>query len=106
MTRARKGLILARLHYLAAATVGAVQVGEAALRERAMSALAFVGIPDKAHMIARSLPYGHQRPLPPAPTRPPPKLREARSGRVCAFSVPRLNCADRIGSPGCAISLR
>ena len=35
--------------------------GEAALRARAMSALAFVGLPDKAHMIARSLPYGHQR---------------------------------------------
>lgn len=35
--------------------------GEAALRARAMSALAFVGMPDKAHMIARSLPYGHQR---------------------------------------------
>ena len=35
--------------------------GEAALRERAMSALAFVGMPDKAHMMARSLPYGHQR---------------------------------------------
>ena len=38
-----------------------IRRGEAALRERAMSALAFVGMPDKAHMIARSLPYGHQR---------------------------------------------
>ena len=35
--------------------------GEAALRERAMSALAFVGMQDKAQMIVRNLPYGHQR---------------------------------------------
>lgn len=35
--------------------------GEAALRERAMSALAFVGMQDKAEMIVRNLPYGHQR---------------------------------------------
>lgn len=35
--------------------------GERALRERAMSALQFVGMPDRAHMIVRNLPYGHQR---------------------------------------------
>ena len=35
--------------------------GEAALRDRAMSALAFVGMQDKAQMIVRNLPYGHQR---------------------------------------------
>ena len=35
--------------------------GEAALRERAMSALAFVGMHDKAPLIVRNLPYGHQR---------------------------------------------
>lgn len=34
---------------------------DAALRARAMSALAFVGMPDKAHMLAKNLPYGHQR---------------------------------------------
>ncbi|WP_050466981.1 branched-chain amino acid ABC transporter ATP-binding protein/permease [Herbaspirillum chlorophenolicum] len=32
-----------------------------ALRERALSALKFVGISDKAELIARNLPYGHQR---------------------------------------------
>lgn len=35
--------------------------GEAALRERTMSALAFVGMQDKAQMIVKNLPYGHQR---------------------------------------------
>jgi len=35
--------------------------GSAALRGRAMSALQFVGLEDKAHAIVRSLPYGHQR---------------------------------------------
>jgi branched-chain amino acid transport system permease protein len=35
--------------------------GGAALRGRAMSALQFVGLEDKAHAIVRSLPYGHQR---------------------------------------------
>ena len=35
--------------------------GEEALRERAMSALAFVGMQDKAQMIVKNLPYGHQR---------------------------------------------
>ena len=35
--------------------------GEEALRERAMSALAFVGMRDKAQTIVRNLPYGHQR---------------------------------------------
>ena len=35
--------------------------GEAALRERAMAALEFVGMREKAHLVARSLPYGHQR---------------------------------------------
>ena len=35
--------------------------GEEALRERAMSSLAFVGMQDKAQMIVRNLPYGHQR---------------------------------------------
>ncbi len=35
--------------------------GERALRERAMSALQFVGLADRAHMIVRNLPYGHQR---------------------------------------------
>ena len=38
-----------------------IEPGEAALHERAMSALAFVGMQDKAHMIVRNLPYGHQR---------------------------------------------
>ena len=35
--------------------------GEEALRDRAMSALAFVRMQDKAQMIVRNLPYGHQR---------------------------------------------
>ena len=35
--------------------------GEGALRERAMSALQFVGLADRAHVIVRNLPYGHQR---------------------------------------------
>jgi branched-chain amino acid transport system permease protein len=35
--------------------------GNRALRARAMSALAFVGLADRAHMIVRNLPYGHQR---------------------------------------------
>jgi branched-chain amino acid transport system permease protein len=34
---------------------------EAALRERAMSALGFVGMADRADAIVKSLPYGHQR---------------------------------------------
>ncbi len=32
-----------------------------ALRARAMSALQFVGLADRAHVIGRNLPYGHQR---------------------------------------------
>jgi len=35
--------------------------GDKALRDRAMSALQFVGMADRAHMIVRNLPYGHQR---------------------------------------------
>ena len=35
--------------------------GEEALLERALSALAFVGMQDKAQVIVRNLPYGHQR---------------------------------------------
>ena len=35
--------------------------GEAALRVRAISALAFVGMQDKSQMIVKNLPYGHQR---------------------------------------------
>lgn len=35
--------------------------GYRALRARAMSALAFVGLADRAHVIVRNLPYGHQR---------------------------------------------
>ena len=35
--------------------------GRDALVNRALSALDFVGIPDRAHVIVRSLPYGHQR---------------------------------------------
>ncbi len=38
-----------------------IERGGAALRARAMSALEFVGLPDKADTIVRSLPYGHQR---------------------------------------------
>jgi branched-chain amino acid transport system permease protein len=35
--------------------------GDKALRDRAMSALQFVGLADRAHVIVRNLPYGHQR---------------------------------------------
>jgi branched-chain amino acid transport system permease protein len=35
--------------------------GDKALRARAMSALGFVGLADRAHVIVRNLPYGHQR---------------------------------------------
>lgn len=38
-----------------------IERGSAALRGRAMSALDFVGLADKADTIVRSLPYGHQR---------------------------------------------
>ncbi len=38
-----------------------IEPGGAALRARAMSALHFVGLADKADAIVRSLPYGHQR---------------------------------------------
>lgn len=38
-----------------------IEPGNAALRARALSALRFVGLADKADAIARSLPYGHQR---------------------------------------------
>lgn len=38
-----------------------IERGEVALRERALSALAFVGMADRAHVIVKSLPYGHQR---------------------------------------------
>jgi branched-chain amino acid transport system permease protein len=38
-----------------------IEHGGAALRARAMSALDFVGLADKADTIVRSLPYGHQR---------------------------------------------
>ena len=38
-----------------------IEPGAKALRERAMSALQFVGLADKADTIVRSLPYGHQR---------------------------------------------
>ena len=38
-----------------------IERGGAALRARAMSALDFVGLADKADTIVRSLPYGHQR---------------------------------------------
>jgi branched-chain amino acid transport system permease protein len=39
----------------------AIAPGNAALRERAMSALEFVGLADQAGAIVRSLPYGYQR---------------------------------------------
>jgi branched-chain amino acid transport system permease protein len=39
----------------------AIPKTEAALRERAMSALGFVGMADRADAIVKSLPYGHQR---------------------------------------------
>jgi branched-chain amino acid transport system permease protein len=35
--------------------------GDAALRERALSALEFVGLRDRAAVVARNLPYGHRR---------------------------------------------
>jgi branched-chain amino acid transport system permease protein len=38
-----------------------IEPGGAALHARAMSALQFVGLADKADSIVRSLPYGHQR---------------------------------------------
>ena len=38
-----------------------IEAGGAALRARAMSALQFVGLADKADVVVRSLPYGHQR---------------------------------------------
>ncbi|HKQ23433.1 MAG TPA: branched-chain amino acid ABC transporter ATP-binding protein/permease [Burkholderiales bacterium] len=38
-----------------------IEPGRPALRMRAMSALQFVGLADKADAIVRSLPYGHQR---------------------------------------------
>jgi len=38
-----------------------IEPGNAALRARALSALRFVGLADKADAIVRSLPYGHQR---------------------------------------------
>jgi branched-chain amino acid transport system permease protein len=38
-----------------------IEPGRAALRTRAMSALQFVGLAEKADAIVRSLPYGHQR---------------------------------------------
>ena len=38
-----------------------IEPGGTALRARAMSALQFVGLADKADAIVRSLPYGHQR---------------------------------------------
>ena len=38
-----------------------LQAGHESLRQRALSAMEFVGILDRAHMIVRNLPYGHQR---------------------------------------------
>ena len=38
-----------------------IERGEAALRQRALSALAFVGLLDRADRVVKSLPYGHQR---------------------------------------------
>ncbi len=38
-----------------------IPAGSKALRDRAMSALQFVGLADRAHVIVRNLPYGHQR---------------------------------------------
>ena len=38
-----------------------LQPGHAALRERALSALGFVGMADRANLIVKNLPYGHQR---------------------------------------------
>lgn len=38
-----------------------IPAGSKALQDRAMSALHFVGLADRAHVIVRNLPYGHQR---------------------------------------------
>ncbi|MEO8631675.1 MAG: ATP-binding cassette domain-containing protein, partial [Betaproteobacteria bacterium] len=38
-----------------------IPAGKDALVSRALSALEFVGIANRAHMIVRNLPYGHQR---------------------------------------------
>ena len=38
-----------------------IESGETALRQRALSALAFVGMADRADEIVKNLPYGHQR---------------------------------------------
>lgn len=38
-----------------------IDAGDAALRERAFSALDFVGMADRAYVIVKNLPYGHQR---------------------------------------------
>jgi branched-chain amino acid transport system permease protein len=38
-----------------------IETGRAALCERALSALKFVGMADKAEVIVKNLPYGHQR---------------------------------------------
>jgi branched-chain amino acid transport system permease protein len=38
-----------------------IEAGRKALRERALSALKFVGMADKAEVIVQNLPYGHQR---------------------------------------------
>ena len=38
-----------------------IPAGDRALRARALSALAFVGLADRGHVVVRNLPYGHQR---------------------------------------------
>jgi branched-chain amino acid transport system permease protein len=38
-----------------------LKAGHESLRQRALSAMEFVGILDRAHTIVRNLPYGHQR---------------------------------------------
>lgn len=38
-----------------------IESGRAALRERALSALKFVGMADRSELIVKNLPYGHQR---------------------------------------------
>jgi len=38
-----------------------LRAGHESLRQRALSAMEFVGILDRAHVIVRNLPYGHQR---------------------------------------------
>lgn len=59
--------LLASLSALENVMVGAqrdnnpIPKGDKALRDRAMSALQFVGMADRAHVIVRNLPYGHQR---------------------------------------------